>query len=119
MTTITKEQYEYALGRIEELLPIVDGNDLKDRNAIELSMLSDIVIEYEKEYYPIEKPTVQELITDGLKEKSMTQKQLSEQIGVSQSRISDYVSGRAVPSLKIAGLLCRILDIQPAAMLGM
>ena len=118
MTTITKEQYEYALGRIEELLPIVDGNDLKDRNAIELSMLSDIVIEYEKEYYPIEKPTVQELITAGLKKKSMTQKQLSEQIGVSPSRISDYASGRAVPSLKIAGLLCRILDIQPAAMLG-
>ena len=40
MTRITKEQYEYAQNRIEELLPIVDGNDLLDRNAIELSMLS-------------------------------------------------------------------------------
>ena len=53
MTKITKEQYEYAQNRIEELLPIVDGNDLRDRNAIELSMLSDVVVEYEKEYFPI------------------------------------------------------------------
>ena len=119
MTKITKEQYEYAQNRIEELLPIVDGNDLKDRNVIELSMLSDVVIEYEKEYYPIEKPSVHELIADALREKSMTQKQLSQQIGVSQSRISDYVSGRAVPTLKIAGQLCLALDIQPAAMLGL
>ena len=119
MTKITKEQYEYAQNRIEELLPVVDGNDLRDRNAIELSMLSDVVIEYEKEYYPIEKPAVHELIADALKEKSITQKQLSQQIGVSQSRISDYVSGRAVPTLKIAGQLCLSLDIQPAAMLGL
>ena len=119
MTKITKEQYEYAQSRIEELLPVVDGNNQKDRNAIELSMLSDVVIEYEKEYFPIEKPTVQELIANALTEKAMTQKELSQQIGISQSRISDYISGRAVPSLKIAGQLCLVLGIQPAAMLGL
>ena len=48
----------------------------------------------------------------------MTQKQLAVQIGVSPSRISDYISGRAEPTLKIARLLCQILNIQPAAMLG-
>ena len=48
----------------------------------------------------------------------MTQKQLAVQIGVSPSRISDYISGRAEPTLKIARMLCRILNIQPAAMLG-
>ena len=35
------------------------------------------------------------------------------------SRINGYVSGRSEPSLKIARLLCQILNIQPAAMLGM
>ena len=48
----------------------------------------------------------------------MSQKQLAAEIGVSPSRISDYVSGRAEPTLKIARLLCSTLGITPAAMLG-
>ena len=75
MSKITKEQYELALTRIEELLPMVDENtQLTDRNAVELSLMSDIVIEYEKEHYPIEKPTVAELISLALEEMNMTQK---------------------------------------------
>ena len=48
----------------------------------------------------------------------MTQKQLAVEIGVSPSRISDYLSGSSEPTLKIARMLCQILNIQPAAMLG-
>lgn len=56
---VTKEQYEFALQRIEELLPIVDDNTpANDRNAIELTLMSNIVIEYENEFFPIGKPTV-------------------------------------------------------------
>ena len=63
MSTITKEQYEFALARIEELLPLVDDNTpANDRNAIELSVMSEVVIAYEKRHYPIGKPTVAELI---------------------------------------------------------
>ena len=119
MGRITKAQYEYAQARIEELLPLVDGNDLHDRKTVELSMLSDIVIEYEKEYYPIDKPTVAELIADGLQEKAMSQKDLADDMGLSPSRISDFVSGKAEPSLRQASMMCRILGIQPAAMLGL
>lgn len=119
MGRISKEQYEYALGRIEELLPVVDGYDVKQKEAVELSVLSDVVIEYEKEYFPIEKPTVAELISCGLTDKKMTQKELATALGVSPSRVSDFVSGRSEPSLKQACLICRCLGIQPAAMLGM
>ena len=119
MGKISKEQYEFALGRIEELLPLVDGYDLKQKEAVELSVLSDIVIEYEKEYFPIEKPTVAQLIVSGLTDKKMSQKELAEALGVSQSRVSDFVSGRSEPSLKQACLICRCLGIQPAAMLGL
>ena len=119
MTKITKEQYEYAQERIEELLPLVDGYDTNDRNAIELSVLSDVVIEYEKEYFPIEKPAVAELIADGMSEKGLTQKELASQIGVSQSRISEFVSGKSEPSLKVARSLCLALDINPSAILGL
>ncbi|MDO5322034.1 MAG: helix-turn-helix transcriptional regulator [Bacteroidia bacterium] len=118
MGRITREQYEYARERIEELLPVVDGYDVKDKAAVELSVLSDIVIEYEKEYFPIEKPTVGELIADGLVEKSMTQKDLAERLGVSPSRVSDFVSGKSEPSLKQARILCQTLGIQPAVLLG-
>jgi HTH-type transcriptional regulator/antitoxin HigA len=53
MNKVTK--YEYALSRIEELLPLVNDNTpVNDNNAVELSMMSDTVIAYEKEYFPIE-----------------------------------------------------------------
>ena len=119
MNKITKDQYEFALARIEELLPLVDDNTpANDRNAVELTMMSDIVIDYEKEHYPIMKPTVAKLIELSLEERQMSQKQLAIEIGVSPSRINDYISGRAEPTLKIARLLCTTLGISPAAMLG-
>lgn len=100
-------------------MPLVDDNTpANDKSAVELSLMSDIVIAYEKEHYPIDKPTVAELIELSLEEKGMTQKQLAREIGISPSRINDYVSGRSEPTLKIARLLCRILNIPPATMLG-
>lgn len=117
---ITKAQYELALQRIEELLPLVDDNTpANDKKAIELVLMSDIVIDYEKEHFPIKKPTVSELIQLSLEEKGMTQRQLANEIGISPSRVNDYISGRAEPTLKIARLLCQVLDISPALMLGM
>ena len=118
MDKVTKEQYEFALNRIEELLPLVtDETPANDRNAVELAMMSDAVIAYEKEHYPISKPTVGELITLSLDEHRMTQRELARLVGVSPSRISDYVSGRSEPTLKVARSLCRTLNIAPAAML--
>lgn len=119
MNKVTKEQYEFALERVEELLPLVDDNTpSNDKNAVELTVMSDLVIAYEKEHYPIEKPTVAELIELSLEEKGMSQKQLAGEIGVSPSRVNDYISGRSEPTLRVARLLCRVLNISPAAMLG-
>ena len=119
MNSISKEKYEFALNRIEKLLPLVtEETPSNDVNAIELSLMSDIVIEYEKEHYPIGKPTVAELISLSLQEQSMTQKTLANLIGVSPSRVNDYVSGRAEPTLHIAHSICKILNIPPAAILG-
>lgn len=56
MGKITQEQYELVLARVEELLPLVDdATPLTDNRAMELSLMSDLVFEYEKEHYPIEK----------------------------------------------------------------
>jgi HTH-type transcriptional regulator/antitoxin HigA len=118
MDKITKEQYEFALSRIEELLPLVDDNTpANDKKAVELSVMSDIVIAYEKAYYPIKKPTVSELIELSLEEKGITQRELANNIGVSPSRINDYVAGRSEPTLRVARLLCMALNISPESML--
>lgn len=119
MRDITRAQYEMAEKRIEELLPLVsDATPTNDPLSVELAMMSDIVEEYEKIHYPIEKPTPAELIKEGLKEKNMTQKQLSEKIGISPSRVNAFVSGKSEPSLTLAGRICRILGIMPEAMLS-
>ena len=118
MNKILKKQYEFALARIEELLPLVDDNTpATDKMALELSLMSDVVINYETLHFPIEKPTVAELIELSLEEKGITQKELANSIGVSPSRINDYIAGRSEPTLKIARLICIALNISPAAML--
>jgi HTH-type transcriptional regulator/antitoxin HigA len=67
---VTKEQYEFAQNRIEELLPLVSDEMSADHPlAVELALMSDVVIAYEKERFPIEKPTVVELIELSLAEK--------------------------------------------------
>ena len=59
MNNINQYQYEFALARIEELLPLVDDyTPVNDKNAVELSVMSDIVIAYEKIYFPIRKSAV-------------------------------------------------------------
>ena len=116
---ISKEQYEFALNRIEELLPLTqDDTSFNNGYSIELSIMSDIVIEYEATHFPIEKPTISELIELALEEKNMTQKELAKKIGVSPSRINDFITGRAEPSMRIARQLCLTLGITASAMLG-
>ena len=115
---ITENQYELARKRVEELLPQVDeSTPLDDPKAVELMMMSDIVIDYEKIHFPIEKPTVAELIADGLRENHMTQKQMALELGISTTRVSDFITGKSEPNLRIAGRICSLLKIRPAAML--
>lgn len=54
-----------------------------------------------------------------LEERKMTQKDLAKEIGVSPSRINDFITGRAEPSLRIAKRLCLTLGITASAMMGL
>jgi HTH-type transcriptional regulator/antitoxin HigA len=52
---VTENQYEFVLARMEELLPMVNENtQIYNKNVVELSVMSDIVIAYEKEHFSIE-----------------------------------------------------------------
>ena len=59
-TTIENEvQYDWAMKRIDELLPLVnDETSDDDPNSIELYLLSRLVQEYEDVHYPIGEPSL-------------------------------------------------------------
>ena len=117
--TIDEAVYKTALERIEELLPMVtDETPTYDRKAIELKIMSDIVIEYEEKHFPIEPPLLAEVVKMRLEEESMSQREFAKKIGVSPSRVSEYLNGKSEPTLKIARNISKILHIEPSIILG-
>ena len=117
--TITETIYKTALLGIEELLPQVSDDTAKyDRKAIELKIMSDIVIEYEESQFPIGNPSLAEVVKMRLEQESMSQRTFAKKIGVSPSRISEYLTGKSEPTLKVARSISKILNIEPAIILG-
>ena len=120
MTRITnKEQYDWAVARVEELLPLADDNTPRtDPNSIELELLSNLVADYSENNFSIGKPALGDVIKLRMAELGITQSKLAEIMGLSPSRISDYITGKSEPTLKVARDLALKLDIAPAVMLG-
>ena len=116
---ITEKQYKVASERIEELLKVV-GNDtpIDDKNYIELDLLSDLVADYEEEYYPILAPTLVDTIKLRMYEMKLTQLKLAELLGISPSRVSEYLSGKSEPTLKVAREMSKKLNIDANIVLG-
>ncbi len=115
----TENQYEVLLERIEELLPLISNETpASDRNLVELDIISDMVEEYEEKHYPVYIPTLPEVIRLRMAEMGLSQKALAELLGVSPSRISEYMTGKAEPTLKVARLLNQKLDIDADFILG-
>lgn len=112
-------EHDAICKRIEELLPMTDDNTpLTDPRLIELRILSELVIEYEDEHYPIKTPSLVDVIKLRMYEMGINQAKLSELLGVSPSRISDYLNGRSEPTLKVARDLSKKLNIDPNIVLG-
>ena len=120
MAELTDEyQYKAMMERIEELLKVVSNDTpVTDRYFIELDVISNLVEEFEEKYYPVKMPTLAEIIRDEMDERGITQKQLAELLGVSPSRISEYMTGKAEPTLKVARRLHKELDIDADFILG-
>jgi HTH-type transcriptional regulator / antitoxin HigA len=120
MTKIeNKAQYEWAVKRVEELLPLVDDNTpLNDPNSIELELLSNLVADYSEEHYALGEPALVDVLKLRMYEMGLNQKSLSKLIGVSPSRLSDYISGKCEPTLKVAREINRKLNIDANIILG-
>jgi len=100
------------MARIEELLPLADDATPKtDKNPVELDLLSELVSEYEDEHYPIKPPSLIDILKLRMYDMGINQTKLSELLGVSPSRISDYFSGRCEPTLNVARKMNQQLEI--------
>ncbi|MDR1198982.1 MAG: helix-turn-helix domain-containing protein [Prevotellaceae bacterium] len=112
-------EYEAIMTRINELVEIVDDNILKtDRNYIELDFLTDLVVSYEKEHYPIGKPTLSNILKTRMHEMNLTQKSLAEMLEISAPRVSEYLTGKAEPTLQIARKMHKKLNIDANVILA-
>ena len=120
MRTIkTKKEYQAICERIEELLNLVDNDTpASDKNFIELNLLSDLVADYEEANEPVQLPSLIDVIKLRMYERGLNQKRLSELLGVSTSRVSEYLTGKSEPPLKIARDISVKLDIDPGIVLG-
>jgi HTH-type transcriptional regulator/antitoxin HigA len=114
-----ERQYKAASERIEELLKIV-GNDTStnDKNFIELDLLSDLVADYEEAFYPVKEPVLADVIKLRMYEMGINQTKLSELLGISPSRVSEYLTGKSEPTLPIARNISRKLNINASVVLG-
>lgn len=112
MNRITNNrQYYSIIKRIDELLEIVtDENYDVIPEAIELDFLSSLVEEYENIHYPVDIPTLADVLKLRMNEMGINQRQLAAILQVSPSRISEYLSG-GEPTLKIAKVMYEKLKI--------
>ena len=120
MTKIENEiQYNWAVKRVEELLPVVDDNTpSNDPNSIELELLSNLVADYSEQYFSLGEPSLPDVIKLRMYEMGLNQIKLSELLGISPSRVSEYITGKSEPTLSVARNISRKLNIAPAIVLG-
>lgn len=115
----TKEQYEWAKNRVEELLPLVDDNTpMSDPNLIELQLLSELVADYSEAHFSLGEPTLSDILRLRMYEMNLTQSELGKMLEVSPSRISEYFSGKSEPTLKVARRMVKRLNIAPDTLLA-
>lgn len=115
----TEREYETILERIETLLQNPDNIENKDaKGYVELELLSDLVADYEEHTYPVKIPSLVEVIKLRMAEMGLNQKRLSELLGVSTSRVSEYLNGKSEPTLKVAREISIKLGIDASIVLG-
>ena len=74
--------------------------------------------EYEDIHYPISKPSLVDTIKLRLYEMGITQSKLAEMLGISPARVSEIMTGKCEPTLKVARAICQKLNISPDIVLG-
>ncbi len=120
MTKIeNREQYEWALSRIEALVnDVTEEMSDNDPKKMEYCILSNLIADYSDEHFDLGTPTLQECIKERMFEQGLSQNDVASMLGTSQSRVSALLSGKCNPTFDLAQKICRRLNISPAIVLG-
>lgn len=120
MTKIkTESQYAAICERIDELLKTVNGSTpANDKNMVELDMLSDLAADYEESRYPVKEPSLPEILKERMYELGLSQSKIAEMLHVSPSRISEYISGKREPTIKVGREIHNKLGVDANVILG-
>lgn len=120
MTRIKNEaEYQWAVDRVEALLPLVsEETPTTDPAYIELNLLTNLVADYSDEHYAIGDPSLVDILKLRMYELDLTQNALAKILKVSASRVSEYLSGKTEPTLKVGRRMCKELNIPSDIVLG-
>ncbi|MDE7164926.1 MAG: helix-turn-helix domain-containing protein [Clostridiales bacterium] len=62
---------------------------------------------------------IRERLIEAIKLSGMPYSEIARQVNVKQPTISQYLSGKAMPALDTFAKLCKVLDVDPAYILGL
>lgn len=112
-------QYNWALARVEELLPLVPENaPSNDPKLIELELLSNLVADYSDAHFALGEPSLIDIIKLRMYEMGLNTKTLSTMIGVTPAKLRSYLSGKSEPTISVAREISRKLNVDASVILG-
>lgn len=94
----SKEEHEKAVAEVERLMALNPASGSKEADRLDL--FATLVEQYEKEHFPIEKPTPVEAIVFRMEEQGLKQRDLVPYIG-SKSKVSEILSGKRPLTLEM------------------
>jgi HTH-type transcriptional regulator / antitoxin HigA len=100
----TEEDYNRAMSLINSLLDVINGDEDHPLADV-LNYLSDLVIPYEEEHYPIPDASPRDLLEFLMEQQGLKQEDLAD--CAPQSRISEILSGKRTISKEIAKRLAK------------
>ncbi len=109
----SEKDYDAALKRIEALW----GSKINSPEADEFEVLVALVQIYDQERYPIPPPTLQQAVEFYMDQHGLTRTDLAKMLG-SKSRVSELLSSKRRPSVRMMKVLHRELGIPADILLG-
>lgn len=121
MTKIeNKAQYDWAVARVEQLLPLVpEDAPSNDPNLIELELLSNLVADYSETHYALGNPTLMDIVKLRMSEMGLNMGSLSELLGVTPAKLRNYFNGKSEPTISVARNISIKLDVSASVVLGL
>lgn len=121
MTKIeNKTQYDWAVSRVEQLLPLVSEDaPANDPNLIELELLSNLVADYLEAHYALGNPTLMDIVKLRMYEMGLNIQSLSELLGVTPSKLRSYFNGKSEPTISVARNISTKLGVNASVILGL